>query len=512
MMDRAPVAVRLGARNLTRKFGSVVANDRVDLAVAPGTIHAIVGGNGAGKSTLMRVLQAVEAPDEGTVILNDAPVRLSGPADAFRHGVGMVHQEFMLAPNLTLLENLILAQEPLGAGGLIDWRAAQAEADRLAALAGVALDWRLVVSDAPVHQRQILEILRLLYRGADVLILDEPTAVLAPAQVAELIALMRRLKGEGRTLLFISHKLDEVLEVADVITVMRAGRVVATTTPAQTTKAELAGWMVGAPVETARTTPVAEARRGAPLFSAVGLVARDRRGLARLGPIDLEISAGEIVGIAGVAGNGQDELAACAAGLGSVAAGRIVFAGADLTQGSAREFRAAGVGYLSADRAEEGLCLDASIRDNFIAGREQDPPFSRGGLLRPAAIAASAEAALARLSVRYRRLTDAARSLSGGNQQRVAIAREFERRPKLLVAAQPTRGVDIAGIAFIHGQIAAFRDGGGAVLLISEELDEILELSDRIVGLYGGRITGELARAEASVEKIGRLMLGQKAA
>ena len=511
MREGGRVAIRLGARGLTRRFGAVVANDRVDLAVAPATIHAIVGGNGAGKSTLMRILQGSDAPDEGAVLLDDAPVRLSGPADAFARGVGMVHQEFMLAPNLSLLENLVLAREPLGVFGLVDWRAAQAEADRLAALAGVALDWRLRVADAPVHQRQILEILRLLHRGADVLILDEPTAVLAPAQVADLIGLLRRLRDEGRTIVFISHKLDEVMSVADAITVMRAGRVVATTTPAQTTKARLAQAMVGEPVAFAEAAPGAPAP-GAPLLCLRGLVARDPRGFARLGPIDLDVHAGEIVGIAGVAGNGQDELVACAAGLGAVAAGAIGFTGADVTRFSTRRLRAAGVGYLSADRAEEGLCLAASIRDNVIAGREQERPFSSHGLLRPAAIRAGAEAALARLSVRYRRSADAARSLSGGNQQRVAIARELERRPRLLVAAQPTRGVDIAGIAFIHAQLAAFRAAGGAVLLVSEELDEILALSDRIVGLYGGRVTGEVARAAASVEGVGRLMLGPMAA
>ncbi|WP_158818567.1 ABC transporter ATP-binding protein [Methylocapsa sp. S129] len=511
MMDRARVAIRLGARKVTRRFGPVVANDQIDLAVAPGTIHAIVGGNGAGKSTLMRILQGVDQPDEGSVILDDAPVRLTGPADAFARGIGMVHQEFMLAPNLTLLENLILAREPVGRGGLIDWRVAQAEADRLAALAGVALDWRVKVADAPVHQRQILEILRLLYRGADVLILDEPTAVLAPAQVTELIALMRRLKAEGRTILFISHKLDEVMSVADVITVIRVGRVVATTTPAQTDKAQLAQLMVGEAVAMAKVAPYSRPP-GAPLFSARGLVARDGRGLKRLGPIDLDIFAGEIVGIAGVAGNGQDELVASAAGLGAIAEGAISFGGRDFTRAPASRFRAAGISYLSADRSEEGLCLTASISDNFIAGREQESPFSRGGFLRLKMINAGAENALAKLSVRYGRLTDAVRSLSGGNQQRVAIARELERGPRLLVAAQPTRGVDIVGIAFIHEQIAAFRDRGGAVLLVSEELEEILTLSDRIVGLYGGQVTGQLLRSEASVEKVGRLMLGQKAA
>jgi simple sugar transport system ATP-binding protein len=511
MTEDAGVRIRIGARQLSRRFGPVVAVDRVDLAVAPGTIHAVVGGNGAGKSTLMRILQGVDSPDEGSVILNDAPVRLTGPADAFAHGIGMVHQEFMLAPPLTLLENLILAHEPLGRGGLIDWRAARAEADRLAKIAGVAIDWRSRVSDAPVHVRQVLEILRLLYRGVDVLILDEPTAVLAPAQVTELIALMRRLKGEGRTLLFISHKLDEVMRAADAITVMRAGRVVTTTTPAETDMTRLARAMVGETVEPARIETRAR-RAAAPLFAAKALVARDRGGVLRLGPIDLEVHAGEIVGVAAVSGNGQDELVASAVGLRPIASGTIAFAGTPITNASTGRFRSAGIGYLSADRADEGLCLVASIRDNFVAGREGEPPFSRLGLLRPAAIDDRAKSAMAKLSVRYRRSTDEARSLSGGNQQRLVIAREFDREPKLLVAAQPTRGVDISGIAFIHERIAEFRDSEGAVLLISEEIDEILALSDRIIGLYGGVVVGELGRGEASVEKVGRMMLGQKAA
>jgi general nucleoside transport system ATP-binding protein len=511
MIEAARVGIRVGARHVTRRFGAVVANDGVDLAAASRTIHAIVGGNGAGKSTLMRILQGVDSPDEGSVLLDDKPVRLKGPADAFARGIGMVHQEFMLAPNLTLLENLILAREPVNRAGLIDWRVAQTEADRLAALAGVRLDWRGRVSDAPVHQRQILEILRLLYRGADVLILDEPTAVLAPAQVSELIALLRRLKEEGRTILFISHKLDEVMRVADEITIMRAGKTVATTSPAQTSVAQLAHWMVGEAVEPTRIGPCA-ARGAAPLFSARGLIARDASGLNRLGPVDIDLYAGEIVGVAGVAGNGQDELAATSAGLGDIAAGAIAFAGSTITLESTRQFRAAGIGYLSGDRAEEGLCLDASIRDNWIAGREGEAKYSSRGVLHLASLNAGAANAMSKLSVRYGRLTDAVRKLSGGNQQRVAIARELGRSPRLLVAAQPTRGVDIAGIEFIHAEIVAFRDRGGAVLLVSEELEEILALSDRILALYGGRIVGELSRSEASVEKIGRMMLGQKAA
>jgi general nucleoside transport system ATP-binding protein len=503
--------VRLGARGVTRAFGLVLANDRVDLSVAPATIHAVVGGNGAGKSTLMRILQGVDHPDEGSVILDDRPVRLTGPADAYARGIGMVHQEFMLAPPLTLLENLVLAREPLGRGGLIDWRAAQAEADRLARIAGVTIDWRMRVVDAPVHMRQAIEILRLLYRGADVLILDEPTAVLAPAQIADLLALMRKLKAEGRTILFITHKLEEVIRVADAITVMRAGRVVETTTSAKTSVSELARAMVGDSVEPAKVD--GHVRRSAkPLFIARRLVGRDPMGIRRLGPVDVEVFAGEIVGVAGVGGNGQDELVRSAAGLARPAEGNIDFAGVDMTGAGAFKFRAAGVGYLSADRAEEGLCLSASIRDNLIAGREREPGFSRFGLLKLRAVAAEARRALARLSVRYRRLGDPAGSLSGGNQQRLVIARELDRQPRLLVAAQPTRGVDIAGTAFIHSQIAAFRDRGGAVLLISESLDEVLALSDRIIGLYSGRIVGELSRDEASVERVGRMMLGQQAA
>jgi ABC-type uncharacterized transport system ATPase subunit len=507
----ARVEVRLGARQLTRRFGPVVANDRIDFSVAPGTIHAVVGGNGAGKSTLMRILQGVDSPDSGSVILDDEPVRLAGPADAYARGIGMVHQEFMLAPPLTLLENLILAREPMGRSGLIDWRKARDEGDRLAGIAGVEIDWRRRVADAPVHVRQILEILRLIYRGADVLILDEPTAVLAPLQIEELLRLMRALKAEGRTIVFISHKLEEVMSVADAITVMRAGQVVANTIPGETSREALTQAVIGDAALEPRIEP-RRRRPGPPVFSVRGLAGRDAMGVRRLGPVDLDLYPGEIVGVAGVAGNGQDELVACTAGLATPAAGKIEFAGEDMTRASTARFRAAGVGYLSADRAEEGLCLAAAIRDNFVAGRERDAAFSRFGVLRLAAIGARAEQAMKRLSVRYGRLTDPASSLSGGNQQRLAFARELERDPKLLVAAQPTRGVDIGGTAFIHAQIGAVRDAGGAILLISESLDEILALSDRIVVLFNGRIVGALSREEASVERVGRMMLGQKAA
>jgi simple sugar transport system ATP-binding protein len=502
------VKVRIGARNLSKGFGPVVANDAVDFAAAPGTIHALVGGNGAGKSTLMRILQGVERPDAGEVILDDQPVRLAGPADAYARGVGMAPQEFMLSPQLTLLENLILGREPMRRG-LIDERAALSAAEALAASAGVRLDWRMRAADAPAPVRQILGILRLLYRGADVLILDEPTAVLAPAQIAELLQLMRKLKREGRTILFISHKLEEVLAVADAVTVMRAGRVVLTTTPSQTTAATLAQAMVGETIEPPRLAARA-APSGEALLRARGFVGRDGLGVQRLGPIDLDIRAGEIVGVAGVGGNGQDELVACLAGLAAPAAGALSFAGADLGAASTAAFRAAGIGYVSADRAEEGLCQNASLADNFLAGREA--LFARAGVLNLAAVRRSARAALAALSVRYGRLSDSAATLSGGNQQRLVMARELDRAAKLLVAAQPTRGVDIAGAAFIHAALAAFRDRGGAALLVSEDLEELLALSDRVIAIYNGRFVGELRQGAATIDNVGRMMLGQMAA
>jgi len=503
-------AIRIGAHRVTRRFGGLLANDGIDLAAAPGTIRGVVGGNGAGKTTLMRILQGLDQPDEGTVIVNDKPVRLANPADAFARGIGMVHQEFMLVQDLTLLENLILGREPVKRGGVIDRAAALAEARRLAALAGVELDWSLVASQAPVHLRQVVEILRLLYRGADVLILDEPTAVLAPRQVRDLLALLRRLRDEGRTILFISHKLDEVLSVCDGVTVLRGGRVVAATTPAEADIARLAELMVGEPVEFPRRVPHARTI-GAPVVSLRGLTAVDSRGVTRLSVVDLDLRPAEIVGIAGVAGSGQDEMLAAIVGLRRPLAGRVLIEGADATALSISARRAAGVGYVSADRAHEGLCLPESIQGNVVAGRHRAPPFARAGLLRPPVIREHVRGALHRFGVVYRDETDPVRSLSGGNQQRVVIARELDRNPKALVAAQPTRGVDIAGIAYIHRQLLEFSKTGGAILLISEELEELMNLADRIVVLYRGRIAGELSGEDRSLAGIGRLMIGEAA-
>ena len=499
---------RLGARSVTRRFGPVTANDGIDFDAGRGTVHAIVGGNGAGKSTLMRILQGLDRPDEGSVTIDGRPVEFTGPADAFEHGIGMVHQEFMLVPGLTLLENLVLSSEPVDRLGQLDKPRALDAARLLERQAGVVLDWDMTVDDAPVHVRQIVEILRLLYRGADVLILDEPTAVLAPAQVRELVVLLRTLRDEGRTIIFISHKLAEVMDVADDITVIRNGRKVASLPARDASKQKLAEMMIGEVL----VQPSARAGETGPAIVDIkGLTARDVAGNERLAELDLTIHAGEIVGIAGVAGNGQDELASAITGLGDVRAGTIHLGGADVTGLSLAERRARGLSYLSPDRAAEGLCLVAPIRENAIAGHHRWPAFCTSGVLKRRAIARHVDELLDRYRVKRGSSDLPAGSLSGGNQQRVAVARELDGDPSFLLACQPTRGVDIHGIAFIHQCLLDFRDRGGAILVISEELEELIALSDRIVVLYGGRKSGEVARSSAEIETIGRLMLGGSA-
>lgn len=503
--DGVNADIRLGAHRVTRRFGSLVANDGIDFRARRGSVHAIVGGNGAGKSTLMRILQGMDRPDEGVVLIDGLPTVLMGPGDAFDRGIGMVHQEFMLVPGLTLLENLILAKEPAASLGRIDRDKALAEARRLEKLAGVSVDWDMPEEEAPVHVRQIVEILRLLFRGADVLILDEPTAVLAPAQVRELLTLLKKLRAEGRTILFISHKLDEVLSLADDITVIRAGKVVAAIPAAEADKEKLAELMIG---EILERPSARESATGRPVLDLGGVSVSPGRGTAGVERLDLTVHAGEIVGIAGVAGNGQDELAAVVTGLRQASAGRIRIDGVDITALPLMRRRAEGLAYLSPDRAAEGLCLSASIAENTIAGHHRRAEFQTYTILKRGRIAAHVETLLDRFAVKRASSSLPTASLSGGNQQRVAVARELYGDPKVMLACQPTRGVDIRGIAFIHQCLLDFRDKGGAVLLISEELEELITLSDRIVVLYGGRQTGEVKRGSARIEEIGRMMLG----
>lgn len=499
--------IALGATDIWKSYGPVQANRGISLSVAPGEIQAIVGENGAGKSTLMRVLQGVERPDRGHVTVMDEKVAFTGPGDALARGIGMVHQEFMLAPDLTLLENLVLGDEPVlvgrGAFARIDWRAAEAQGRALAEKIGIEVDWRRRARGAPVHIQQFVEIIRLLRRGARILILDEPTAVLAPQQVNELFDLLRRIRDDGATILFISHKIREVTALADKVTVIRQGELAFEARLSETSGEEIASHIVDGENPEVENAPRGE--RGGVVLEVERLSAPSIEKSHPLHDLAFTVHAGEIVGLAGVAGNGQVELMEALFGL-RPATGNVFLSGLDLKGFDADRRRAAGIGYISADRRHEGLSIEESIEENTIAGSHRSPPISNGIWLGRGALKRVALERLERLLVRYGALRDPVGSLSGGNQQRVVFAREIAGSPPLLLVSQPTRGVDLNGIAAIHGILRDFRDGGGAVLLVSEELDELQILSDRILVMAEGRIVGELD-GDADRREIGRLMV-----
>jgi simple sugar transport system ATP-binding protein len=503
-VDPAGVTCRIGTRGVSRSFGAVRANIDVTLTVRAASVHAVVGENGAGKSTLMRMLYGLDTPDSGTVIVDDEPVVLSSPRAAIARRIGLVQQELAIIPELSLLENLVLGDEPRTAGR-IDWKSARARGEELAATAGVTIDWAADAAHTSIAIQQQVEILRLVYRGADVLILDEPTAVLAPAQAEELMRLLASLRDAGRTIIFISHKLDEVVGVADAITVLRSGRTVAEIERGGIDREGLAALIVG-------DSPMAEssASRGTPgavVLAATALEADDDRGIQRLAGVSFEVRSGEILGIAAVAGNGQEELAEALLGI-RESTGQLTLDGKSIAGQSVRRRRRRGVAYVSADRKHEGLALTLSLADNVIATPGLSN-LSRAGWLRGRLVAERVEAGLERAAVKFGATTDPASSLSGGNQQRVVIGRETIGRPRVLVASQPTRGVDVRGIGFIHELLRRARDEGAAIVLFSEELDELRELSDRILVLHRGTVAGELP-AGASRTVIGELMLGHR--
>ncbi|MEM6462447.1 MAG: ABC transporter ATP-binding protein [Pseudomonadota bacterium] len=512
----APVAVRLGADRLCKRYGPIEANHDVSISVAPGEIHAVVGENGAGKSTLMRMLQGMEQPDSGNIIVDDQIVRLSGPQRAFALGIGMVHQEFMLAPDLTLLENLVLGDEPLtgslGPASRIDWQAAIASGERLAQDTAASVDWTRTARSTPVHVQQFVEIIRLLRRGTRILILDEPTAVLAPQQVDDLFNLLRKLRDNGTTILFISHKLREVMALADGVTVIRRGQVQYTANVADTDADTIAGHMIGG-VGILPEAVSASSHRGnlanETLLEVRGLTTPVVEKSHPLHGIDLRIGRGEIVGLAGVSGNGQNELVECLVGLRPCDGGSVQLCGQDITHLDNRQRRALGIGFVSADRRHEGLALEASVETNVIAGSHRAPPVRKGLFFDRGAMRRVAEERLGFVDVRYGALNDAVSDLSGGNQQRLVFAREIAAAPRLLIVSQPTRGVDLVGIAAIHGILSDFRASGGSVLLISEELEEILALSDRIAVIADGTIVGQMPAGEADISRVGKLMVMQ---
>lgn len=496
-------------RNITKRFGAVLANDRVSVKVAPGTIHAIVGENGAGKSTAMRIAYGFYTADGGEILINDQVQEIRTPHDAIRNGIGMVHQHFMLVEPMTVAENIVLGSEP-GSAASLDLKKAAEEIRKLSKEFKLTVDPNATVENLSVGQQQRVELLKALYRHAEILILDEPTAVLTPQEVEEFFAILRGMREQGKTIIIITHKLSEVLAISDNVTVMRDGKVVGDVETSETNAAELARMMVGREVLLRVEKP--DANAGAPVLSTEGLTITGRGNAKKVDSVSFEVRAGEIVGIAGVEGNGQTELIEALAGLipASHISGKISFEGRDVTNLNARQRKELGIAHVPEDRHRRGLLLDFSLAENTILGvHYRKPAVSAGGiLLDQKGIQRRAELVIRDFDVRPPDAALPARALSGGNQQKLIIGREFELPPKLLLVSQPTRGVDIGAIEFIHRKIVELRDAGCAVLLVSAELEEVTALSDRLLVIHNGAIAGEVDPRITSNEEIGLMMTG----
>ncbi len=528
--------MRLELRGITKRYGALVANDHIDLEIAPGQIHALLGENGAGKTTLMNVLYGLTQPDEGEILIDGQPTRLHSPKDAIKAGIGMVHQHFMLVPVFTVAENVTLGVERTRLLGLLDRRRMRREVRELSERYGLRVDPDAYVENLPVGVQQRVEIIKALVREASLLILDEPTSVLTPGETEELFAIMRQLKDGGRGIVFISHKLKEVQEIADTVTVLRRGQVVGQPPPTATDE-ELAALMVGREVllrvSKAAATPgevvldvtglsvaAAGGAQGTASYQAQaswgaeGSGDRDADiGAAEFAPhmpvnqVSFQVRAGEILGIAGVQGNGQSELCEALMGLRPAATGSVLLAGRDITADTPRERIRAGIGYIPEDRQEDGLVATFSVAENIVLDNFDQPPYAKGIALRLDAIRDSATRRVEEFDVRTTSIATPAGTLSGGNQQKVILAREIGRELKLLLASQPTRGLDVGSIEFVHRRIVEQRDQGVAVIIVSSELDEIYALADRIAVMYGGRITG-FRPPTVPVEELGLLMAG----
>ncbi len=507
------IQVVLDAKGITKKFPGVLANDNVNFDLRKGEIHALLGENGAGKTTLMNVLYGLYKADAGEVLVDGKPMVLHSPKDAIYHGVGMVHQHFMLIPVFTVTENIMLGAET-------DHRARPNEAalvklDRkevaqkvrdLSHQYGLDIDPEAIVGDLPVGVQQRVEIVKALYRNANILILDEPTAVLTPQEAEDLSHIMHELTEKGVSIIFITHKLKEVLAVADRITVMRAGRVMGTTTPGETNEAKLASMMVGR--EVILTVQKKPAKPAEEVLQVNDLHVRDVRGLESVRGVSFSVRAGEVLGIAGVQGNGQTELAEALTGLRSIESGQFILNGQDLTGKSPRVITATGLAHIPEDRQRHGLVLSYSVADNMALCDYYQPRFSKGVVIQQKQVDANAQKLIKEYDVRTPSAFVNAGKLSGGNQQKVIVARELSRPVKLVIASQPTRGLDVGSIEYIHKEIIVMRDRGVGVLLISAELDEILSLSDRIAVMYRGQIVATVDRKDATREQLGLWMAG----
>jgi len=495
----------LELRGITKRFPGVLANDAVNFDLVQGEVHALLGENGAGKSTLMNILYGLYTPDEGQLLLSGKPIDLGSTKAAIEHGIGMVHQHFMLIPVMSVAENIVLGVEPKHDVVLLDYDAARRRVRELSDRYGLAVDPDARIDRITVGQQQRVEILKALYRGADVLILDEPTAVLTPQEAKELFEVLRSLKSQGKSIIFISHKLNEVLEIADRITTLRRGKVVDTIAAAGATEEGLARMMVGR--EVLLRVDKEPAHPQGPLLQVENLTVIDDRGLETVRDVSFEVRAGEIVGLAGVDANGQSELIDAIAGLRRAESGRVVVDGRELTNENAKTALRAGVGHIPEDRHRRGLVLPFSLTENLALHAYRDRPNSSGGFLNLRAMGARARRLLTEFDVRGGSPATPAGALSGGNQQKVVLAREIDGEPKVLIAAQPTRGLDVGAIEFVHRRLVEQRDAGRAVFLVSLELEEILSLSDRILVIYEGRIVGEFPPTSTE-EELGFAMTG----
>jgi simple sugar transport system ATP-binding protein len=496
----------LELRGITKRFPGVLANDRINLTLERGEIHALLGENGAGKTTLMNILYGLYQPDEGEIVVKGQPIKVHSPRDAIAAGIGMVHQHFMLVPVFTVTENVMLGDEDLVMGSVLDRRSAAAKIHQISEEYSLEVDPDTYIHDLPVGVQQRVEIIKLLYREADILILDEPSAVLTPQEIEGLFKIMRSLTERGKSIIFITHKLKEVLEVANRITVIRRGKVIGSTSPTEADDRKLAEMMVGRAVKL--EVDKTQAKAGEPVLKVDNLLVLDDQYNVAVDEVSFEVRSGEILGVAGVQGNGQTELVQALTGLRKPQSGSVGLIGQDISHASPRAITELGSAHVPEDRQQDGLLLAFPVMDNLVMNTYYLPPFSKGPVLQEKIILDTATRLIKEFDIRTPNAQVEAGSLSGGNQQKVIVAREFSRPIKLLVASQPTRGLDVGSIEYIHRRIVEKRDEGCAVLLVSTELDEIMGLADRIAVMYRGKIVAVLPADEATKEGVGLLMAG----
>jgi len=500
------MATILEMRGITKRFGDVLANDHVEFKVEQGSVHSIVGENGAGKTTLMNILYGLYQADTGEILVNEEEVIIKSPSDAIRLGIGMIHQHFKLIPAMTVAENVMLGNEPRKNPFMLDLKELNNQTQRLSDQYGLAVDPESLVEDISVGIRQRVEILKALYRKANLLILDEPTALLTPQETEDLFRIIHRLRTDGKTILFISHKLKEIMEISDRVTVMRDGKVVDTVEKADTSEVDLARLMVGRDVFL-KTAPPSK-KIGDVILKAENLSAINEFNRSVLINVNFEVRSGEILGIAGIDGNGQSELVRALIGLQKLTEGKIYLRGKEITGLPVKEIRDAGIGVVPEDRLIEGLIVDFDVQENLCLGQQRNEPFSKNGLFNWEAVSSNAEKLVEKFDIRTPNIEHSARLLSGGNQQKVIVAREIFHAPEMMIAAQPTRGLDIAATDFVHEELIKHRDLDKAVLLLSLSLEEIMLLSTRIAVIYKGEIVSVVNKEDTTSEALGLLMLG----